>query len=571
MKKVFLAIFVAVATFTFQSASASAAEVVWNGGSHIQGKTNNLGDDQNWVGGQKPQVGDDIVFTDSGSSYQVLENTLPAVTYGNLIFRNSNGPNINYYTELKGSLLELSGDINIAEQAYLVQQLDIRFTNNSAISMGAKSGYNLVGKIYAPGGSTLTIDAIQNRQLNSNTNVYDMPSFGLASSENAPAQFLRSSGSGNATLLVKGAQLGWFTRGDSPNTTYTIQKSRVSISPDSVFGSASQTLALSESSIAANFWDGTYSIKQSISLNGNLFGVSNSQVTDSNAAINFQAGRINDPNAPINISFSSLAINSDIAVNTENPIIVNLPTTAHDIKKIGDGQVVNGSNVVTPQGLRKALLNGHKYEDALPNESVALLNGVTAIINGERGDVSVLRGGTLKGKGTVKNITLETEAKLAPGESPGCLTSNDLQFTAGSIYEVEIAGNTVCSEYDRTTANGTVTLGDATLSTILLNNFRPTTNAVFTIIDNDGSDAVNGTFSGLPEGSTITVDGVLFQISYVGGDGNDVTLTALNVPTTPNTGVQMITANPLLVLAITLIVSGALFALARYQSLLFKR
>lgn len=571
MKKIFLAAFIAVAAITFQSSSASAAEVVWNGGSNVQGKTNNLGDDQNWVGGQKPQAGDDIVFTDNGSSYQVLENTLPAATYGSVSFRNSNGPNQNYYIELKGSLLEISGDINITEQAHFVQQTDIRFTDSSTISMGSKSGYGLQGKIYAPGGSTITVDAIQNRQLNASTNVYDLPTFGTASSSNMPALFLRSNGSGNATFLVKGAQLGWFVRGDSPNTAYTIQKSRVTIALDSVFGAASQTLALSESSISANLGDGTHSIKQSISLNGNLFGVSNGQATDLQAALDFQAGRLMDENAPINVSFDSLTIGSDIAVNTENPIIVNLPSTNHDIKKIGSGQIVNGSNVVTSQGLRKSLINGHKYEDSLPNESVALLNGVTAIINGERGDVSVLRGGTLKGKGKVKNITLETEAKLAPGESPGCLSSNDLQFVAGSIYEVEIAGNTVCTEYDRTTVTGTVTLGDATLSTILLNNFKPAVSTVFTIIDNDSSDAVNGTFSGLAEGATITVDGALFQISYRGGDGNDVTLTALNVPVTPNTGTQMITSNPLLVLAGTLLISSALFVAARHHKLVVKK
>jgi hypothetical protein len=60
----------------------------------------------------------------------------------------------------------------------------------------------------------------------------------------------------------------------------------------------------------------------------------------------------------------------------------------------------------------------------------------------------------------------------------------------------------------------------------------------FTIIDNDGSDAVtagfygaNGAFAGLPEGATITFNGVPLRISYMGGTGNDVTLTA--PPTAP--------------------------------------
>ena len=40
-----------------------------------------------------------------------------------------------------------------------------------------------------------------------------------------------------------------------------------------------------------------------------------------------------------------------------------------------------------------------------------------------------------------------------------------------------------------------------------------------------------GTFSGLPEGSTLTVGAAHFRISYVGGSGNDVTLSAIGPPT----------------------------------------
>ncbi len=47
----------------------------------------------------------------------------------------------------------------------------------------------------------------------------------------------------------------------------------------------------------------------------------------------------------------------------------------------------------------------------------------------------------------------------------------------------------------------------------------------FTIINNDGGDAVVGTFAGLAEGATLTVGSDTYAISYTGGDGNDVVLT----------------------------------------------
>jgi hypothetical protein len=48
------------------------------------------------------------------------------------------------------------------------------------------------------------------------------------------------------------------------------------------------------------------------------------------------------------------------------------------------------------------------------------------------------------------------------------------------------------------------------------------------IINNAGSQAVAGIYAGLPEGSTITVGGHQYKISYVGGTGNDVTLTRIS-------------------------------------------
>ena len=53
----------------------------------------------------------------------------------------------------------------------------------------------------------------------------------------------------------------------------------------------------------------------------------------------------------------------------------------------------------------------------------------------------------------------------------------------------------------------------------------------FVIVDNGGASPVSGQFTGLPEGATLTADGQTFRISYVGGDGNDVTLTRLGSAT----------------------------------------
>ncbi len=57
--------------------------------------------------------------------------------------------------------------------------------------------------------------------------------------------------------------------------------------------------------------------------------------------------------------------------------------------------------------------------------------------------------------------------------------------------------------------------------------FMPAVGSAFTLIQNDGNDAVVGTFAGLPQGATLSLGGMTFQISYVGGTGNDVVLTRM--------------------------------------------
>lgn len=135
--------------------------------------------------------------------------------------------------------------------------------------------------------------------------------------------------------------------------------------------------------------------------------------------------------------------------------------------------------------------------------------------------------GFLGGSGFMGNIYVRSGGIIGPGNSPGTLSTSSLTFDEGGIYEFEVAGAGQ-GEYDRINVTGTVTLGNGTLRVVPLNNFQPRAGQSFIIISNDGSDAVNGTFAGLAEGATVSVGGrAMFTISYKGGDGNDVVLTAL--------------------------------------------
>jgi autotransporter-associated beta strand protein len=63
------------------------------------------------------------------------------------------------------------------------------------------------------------------------------------------------------------------------------------------------------------------------------------------------------------------------------------------------------------------------------------------------------------------------------------------------------------------------------LSVTLATGLVPTIGQQFTLIDNQTTRAIDGTFAGLAEATTFQVDGLTFQITYKGGDGNDVVVT----------------------------------------------
>lgn len=157
----------------------------------------------------------------------------------------------------------------------------------------------------------------------------------------------------------------------------------------------------------------------------------------------------------------------------------------------------------------------------------------TVVLDGRLCDVTVQSGGILKGSGTACSITVQIDGLLNPGNSPGCMNSGNLAIHG--TYESEIAGTTVCSQYDQIKVTGSVTLSGI-LNLKLLDGYSPTNNSAYVLIDNDGTDAVSGQFSNLPEGSTINVDNRAFKLSYTGGTGNDVVLTAVVLPGLPQSG-----------------------------------
>jgi fibronectin-binding autotransporter adhesin len=174
---------------------------------------------------------------------------------------------------------------------------------------------------------------------------------------------------------------------------------------------------------------------------------------------------------------------------------------------------------------------GQQYQDF---ETFNVVSGTWLLI-GTTGENWNVLGGTLGGTAAINLLSVLAGGTVAPGASAGTLSAGQVAFAAGATFAVEIGG-AAAGQFDQLEVDGRIELGGATLDVAFINGFAPGSGDSFTIIDNDVAFAVVGTFAGLAEGAVFDVAGTSFAVTYAGGDGNDVVLTALNNPPLPALG-----------------------------------
>ena len=190
-----------------------------------------------------------------------------------------------------------------------------------------------------------------------------------------------------------------------------------------------------------------------------------------------------------------------------------------------------------------------KLDDNKPNDILIAKRGETVLLNGRRKEVWVNEGGAFGGDVAMSSICIL--GVVSPGNnSPGKITVSEyFDIEDGGVYKAKILNK---DHYDQTYVEQSVNLNGGSLDLTYLEGGVIKKGDTFTIIDNKGSISVQGTFKDLPEGAEITAGGVTFKISYVGGDGNDIVLTALNdwnvpkaskAPKVPNTGGEKLAVN----------------------------
>jgi len=154
---------------------------------------------------------------------------------------------------------------------------------------------------------------------------------------------------------------------------------------------------------------------------------------------------------------------------------------------------------------------------------------------------------------SVGPVTVENGAAMYSGGGGISQIGNvtDLMMQSGSQLLMDMNST---SDYGRLNASGTVSVGGVLL---LFNwHFTSSVGNTFTILHKASVGAITGTFVGKPEGAIFTDNGRTYQITYVGGSGNDVVITDIEGPAIP-----LLEAGGLAALAAVLALVG--FALLR--------
>jgi len=194
--------------------------------------------------------------------------------------------------------------------------------------------------------------------------------------------------------------------------------------------------------------------------------------------------------------------------------------------------VIDLANVLNFESLNKDGVGDINLTGSNSDDLDVFVNDGSLFANAEivNANINVFTGSVLGGEGTVGDVTI-SGGTLAPGNSIGTLTTGNLSFSADSTLAIEANDN---GETDLVVVNGSVSLGGAALDVQeeVGSTFDGDDPFNFIIIDNDGSDAVSGTFGSVSNNLAFLTP----SVDTAAGDGNDVqlSLTRNDAPTLPD-------------------------------------
>jgi hypothetical protein len=257
-------------------------------------------------------------------------------------------------------------------------------------------------------------------------------------------------------------------------------------------------------------------------------------VVDSNVTL----GNIEFDAAYTLSSANTITLNGNIsATSGASSISTPIALEANTVITVNVGAVLTVSGAISGAGFGISTGGAGVLDLSAPAESYT---GSTVVNGGDLTDTANLASAVTLTSGSVYNASASIPSLSASGASIGAFSgsaagtltvANGFSLAAGSqdTFNAEIGGPGASSNV--TVNAGQIALNNAVLQTSLLNTYSPAAGDVITLISNNTNNAISGTFQNLPEGASVNVGGDSFTISYVGGAGHDVTLTASSIGT----------------------------------------
>jgi len=529
------------ALFFVAAPHAFAATRTWTG----SGSDNNFTTAANW-GGTAPVDGDDLIFPANVTKLTANNDNTVGTSFNSITF-NGTATQASNYTISGNAFLVVAGITNSMTGSFLKSQ-----TISANTILGGSQSFT------AASSASLTFTAALN-----------LSTFNLNFVADAFSQ-ITGVISGSGTLTKSGSSsLGLSGDNGSYPGAIVVSTGGLDIYNANSLGSpVAGTTVASGANLFVDYASTDVSLAEPLTLSGD----------GTNPAIYFASNA--DSITNITYTFSgAVTLNTDVIFNGN---YANLKLTGTITDNGHKFTVVDGTtgNLILPSGTIKPALKTTTYSADSSSTFIGVTGNQLAVVDGNYGTVDV-DNGTLEGTGTVNKLVVSRSGIVAPGHSPGKLTVvTTLEMDDTAVLNEELQTK---DTYDQIkVGDASITTGHAVVLGTPDNPSTPTTvtgNPVlnvsiyqtgtinktdtFTIIDNLSTTDVLGTFKDLPEGATFALNGGVMKITYKGGDGNDVVLSVVTVPTVANTGFMLTMSNPFVIAAATAMLAGGAYVLSR--------
>lgn len=506
---------------------------VWDGG----GATSNWSEGANWVGDVAPQQGDSLEFPSSAAQLTAFNDFPNESTFDQIRFTGS-GPN----SQINGNNIRLHGGALVSGTEvppFIMDQLLIQVTCLTNQSIAKTGTRRLLCSNWKTNGKTLTLT----------NQLLELPA--LTSN---PGIQISAGGSGN--VVVNGTGSVMINAGAPTHTGKLDIQSGIVVAGNPTNPRAGQISIGGHGQPARLITFGSNLVNPLCPADireGGTWELSSfapffdPQFQEIDNVLLSGGSLIAGANTRFVIR-SSLTAAPLMTSSIQGVIQSGHPTGGSVSLDIQTGAVLNIAEAGASMGevsgsFFTKLGSGSLSIDALVTAPRFDIGSGFAFFNGDASASAVnLTGGFLAGVGSVSTVTNVTTGFISPGHnSTGILTTGNLALNGSAALDVQIGSATPGSGHDQLNVHGTVTLGGATLFAAITSGYVAAAGEKIVLINNDGTDGVVGTFNARAEGETITIASQDFIISYAGGDGNDVVLTAEGPPVPPVLAISSLT------------------------------